>query len=134
MSKHVLILGAGFAGLELATRLSESPDDVSVTLIDASPSFTFGFAKLAVMFGEKTADEVRLDYADISKPGVEFRQEPVTSIDPGQRRVETDGGSYEADILVIAMGADYDLEATPGFAEARLRSSIRSPARSGRAS
>ena len=104
--------------------------EVSVTLIDASPSFTFGFAKLAVMSGDKTADEVRLNYADISKPGVEFRQERVTSIDPAQRRVETDGGAYEADILAIAMGADYDLDATPASPETG-RSSTRSPAPSG---
>ena len=35
MKRHLLILGAGFAGLELATRLSETVSDaVNVTLID----------------------------------------------------------------------------------------------------
>ena len=35
MRKHVLILGAGFGGLELATRLSETLQDaVRVTLLD----------------------------------------------------------------------------------------------------
>jgi len=115
---HVLILGAGFAGLELASRLSESESgEFQVTLIDRNDTFTFGFSKLDVMFGRRGADEVRLPYSEISKPGVEFRQETVTAIDPEQRRVETDGGSYEADILVVAMGADYDVDATPGFAE-----------------
>ena len=33
------------------------------------------------------------------------------------RRVTTDGGTYEADVLVVALGADYDLDATPGLAE-----------------
>ena len=28
----------------------------------------------------------------------------------------TDGGSYDADILVVALGAEYDVAATPGFA------------------
>jgi len=117
-NQHVVILGAGFAGLELATRLSETlADEVQVTLIDRSDSFTFGFSKLDVMFGRSSADEVRLPYREISKPGVEFRQETVTSIDPETRRVETDGGSYDADILVVAMGADCDVDATPGFAE-----------------
>jgi sulfide:quinone oxidoreductase len=121
VSKHVVILGAGFAGLELATRLSEShADEVRVTLIDQNDSFTFGFAKLAVMFGDKGVDEVRLPYAGISKPSVEFRQETVTSIDPEARHVETDGGSYDADILVIAMGAVYDMDASPGLADGGL--------------
>jgi sulfide:quinone oxidoreductase len=121
MKKHVLILGAGFAGLELAARLSDSlADEVRVTLIDQNDSFTFGFSKLDVMFGRQTAADVRLHYRDISKDGVEFRHERVTAIDPAQRRVETDEGSYEADVLAIAVGAGYDIAATPGFAEGGL--------------
>ena len=30
----------------------------------------------------------------------------------------TDAGEHEADVLVVALGADYDLDATPGLAEA----------------
>ncbi len=30
----------------------------------------------------------------------------------------TDAGTYEADVLVVALGADYDVAATPGLAEA----------------
>lgn len=118
MKKHVLILGAGFGGLELATRLSESyADSVRVTLLDRNDSFFFGYSKLEVMLGRQTADEVRLHYRDIVKDGVEFRQETVTEIDPATRRVTTDAGSYDADFLVLAMGADYDMDAVPGFVE-----------------
>ena len=118
VKKHVLILGAGFGGLELATRLSESYEDaVRVTLIDRNDSFFFGFSKLEVMLGRQTSDDVRLYYDDISKDGVEFRQETVTGIDPATRRVTTDSGSYEPDFLVVALGADYDMDATPGLVE-----------------
>jgi sulfide:quinone oxidoreductase len=118
MKPHVLILGAGFGGLELATRLSEtSADTVRVTLIDRGDSFFFGFSKLEVMLGRQTADDVRLFYRDVVKDGVELRQETVTGIDAASRRVTTDAGSYDADFLVIALGADYDFDATPGFAE-----------------
>jgi len=114
----VVILGAGFAGLELASRLSESAaGEVDVTLIDQNESFSFGFSKLDVLFGGKTAADIQLRYEDISKEGVRFRQEQVTSIDPEQRRVTTDSATYDADILVIAMGAGYDYAATPGFRE-----------------
>jgi sulfide:quinone oxidoreductase len=118
MKKHVLILGAGFGGLELATRLSETLQDaVRVTLLDRNDSFVFGFSKLDVMLGRRSADDVRLHYRDIDKDGVEFRQEAVTGIDPTTRRVTTNAGSHDADFLVVAMGADYDMDATPGFAE-----------------
>jgi sulfide:quinone oxidoreductase len=112
---RVLILGAGFAGLELTTSLSEAlGDGVAVTLIDNSDAFVFGYAKLDVMFGRLTADEVRLPYADVVKPGVSVKRETVTAIDPAARRVTTDVGTRDADILVIALGADYDVSSTPG--------------------
>jgi sulfide:quinone oxidoreductase len=116
--KHVLILGAGFGGLELATRLSETLQDaVRVTLLDRNDAFVFGFSKLEVMLGRQSAAEVRLPYRDLAKDGVEFRQETVTGIDPTARRVTTDAGAYDADFIVVAMGADYDMDATPGLQE-----------------
>jgi sulfide:quinone oxidoreductase len=118
MKRHVLILGAGFGGLELATRLSEMVSDaVDVTLLDRNDSFYFGFSKLEVMLGRQSADAVRLPYRDIAKDGVEFRRETVLGIDPIARRVATDIGTHDADFLVVAMGADYDMAATPGFEE-----------------
>jgi sulfide:quinone oxidoreductase len=118
--KHVVILGAGFGGLELASRLSDLADEVRVTLIDQNDGFTFGFSKLDILFGHAGAAAVRIPYQDLAKPGVEFRQERITAIDPGARHVTTDRGSYDADILVVALGAEYDIDATPGFAEGGL--------------
>ena len=116
--KSVLILGAGFAGLELATRLSEEvPDDVEVTIIDSSDAFVFGYSKLDVMFGRVDPATVRLPYARLSKPSVRFVQERAVSIDPEHRRVTTDKSQYQPDILVMALGADLDPAATPGMVE-----------------
>jgi len=115
---RVLVLGAGFGGLELATCLSEGlGDEVDVTVIDKSDSFVFGFSKLDVMFGRKTAEAVRLPYSGFAKPGVRLLRETVVSIDPTARSVATDAGVHEADFLVVALGADYDMDATPGLAE-----------------
>jgi sulfide:quinone oxidoreductase len=63
MKTHVLVLGAGFGGLELTTRLSESlGDNVEVTLIDKSDAFVLGYSKLDLMFGHTTLDAVRMPY------------------------------------------------------------------------
>jgi len=118
VTTSVLVLGAGFGGLELSTRLSEElGDEVEVTLIDRADAFVFGFSKLDVMFGKRTPEAVRLHYRDITTPHVRFRQETITAIDPEARRVTTDLDTYEADVLVVALGADYDVGATPGLAE-----------------
>jgi len=116
VSRRVLILGAGFGGLELSTMLSDAPGDgFEVTLIDRGDSFVFGFSKLDVMFGRTSAEAVKLPYAELAKPGVRLLRETVTGIDPEAKTVTTDAGTHEADVLVIALGADYDYEATPGL-------------------
>src|SRR5271157_4818876 len=67
------------------------------------------------MFGRATLDAVRLPYASFVKPGVRLLRETVSAIDPATRRVTTDAGEHDCDILVVALGADYDMGATPGL-------------------
>jgi len=119
VARRVLILGAGFGGLEVATLLAEGGGgEIEVTLVDRGEGFVFGFSKLEVMFGRAGVEEVRIPYARLEKPGVRWVQETITAIDPEARRVITDGDSYEGDAMVIALGADYDFAATPGLAKA----------------
>ena len=115
---RVLILGAGFGGMEVATILSETlGDQVSVTMIDKSDHFIFGYSKLDVMFGKETPEAIRIPYSGFRKPGVDLRQETITSIDPVRKSVVTDRGIYEADVLVVALGADLNPAFTPGLVE-----------------
>jgi hypothetical protein len=87
-------------------------------LIDKADGFVFGFSKLDVMFGRTAPQAVRHPYRDLVKPGVRFVQTAIRSIDPVQRRVETDAGAFDADVMKVALGADLDPSATPGLAEA----------------
>jgi sulfide:quinone oxidoreductase len=116
---RVLVLGAGFGGLELTAQLSEEfGDEIEVVLIDQADGFVFGFSKLDVMFGRTVAQAVRHPYRDLVKPGVRFVQSTIRDIDPVTRKVETDAGRFEGDVMVVALGADLDPGATPGLLEA----------------
>lgn len=115
---RILVLGAGFGGLELTTLLSETfGDGLDVTLVDKSDAFVFGYSKLDIMFGRSTLEAERMPYRNFLKPGVRLLQQTVTGIDPAARHITTDGGAYDADFLVVALGAEYDFEATPGLAD-----------------
>ncbi|MGE5176725.1 MAG: NAD(P)/FAD-dependent oxidoreductase [Hyphomicrobiales bacterium] len=116
MKSRILILGAGFGGLELSTLLSEAlGEDAGVTLIEKADAFVIGYSKLDVMFGKQEPHAVRLPYDAFRKPGVTLRRETITGIDAPSRKVTTSAGTHEADVLVLALGADYDDAATPGL-------------------
>jgi len=116
---RILVLGAGFGGLELSAALSSAlGQDADITLFDKADGFVFGFSKLDVMFGKRRPAEVFYSYRDINKPGLRFVQATITAIDPQARRVDTNAGSFDGDIIILALGADLDPAATPGLAEA----------------
>lgn len=118
MRTRVVVLGAGFGGLELTTILSDALGDAAdIVLIDKGDAFVFGFSKLEVMFGREEAAAVQHPYRDFAKPGVRLVKTTVRRIDPAARTVVTDAGEFAADFLVVALGADLDAAATPGLVE-----------------
>jgi sulfide:quinone oxidoreductase len=115
---HVVVLGAGFGGLEVARTLSERGDGrVRVTLVDRAEHFVFGFSKLDVMFRQVPSAHVQHAYADVAGPSLTFLRTDVESIDPVERRVVTGAGELVADVLVVALGAEVRPELTPGLPE-----------------
>ena len=83
MKLRVVVLGAGFGGLELSSILSESiGESLDLTLIDKNDSFYFGFSKLDVMFGRETADAVRLAYGNIKIPACAFVRKQLPPLIP----------------------------------------------------
>jgi sulfide:quinone oxidoreductase len=118
VATRVVVLGAGFGGLELATEVAgRCGSDAQVTLIDQAEGFVFGFSKLDLMFGRRQPEQVLHRYAQMVSPSVRFIGATVTGIDPATRRVETTAGEFDADVLVVALGADLHPEATPGLVE-----------------
>lgn len=116
---QIIVLGAGFGGLELSAALAaQLGEGADIVLIDKGEGFVFGFSKLDVMFGKRQPDDVFHSYHGLDRPGLRFVQSIIRSIDPKTRTVETDAGSFRGDILVVALGADLDPAGTPGLLEA----------------
>jgi NADH dehydrogenase len=105
MSKYnVIILGAGFAGLQLAKRIRNS--DYEITLLDQYNFHQFQ----PLLYQVATA---RLEPSSISFPlrkifqkknNVHVRLAKVTEVDTVSQQVLTDAGTFRYDYLVIATG------------------------------
>lgn len=114
---HVLILGGGFGGLEVATSLRAQLDErVRITLIDKKDFFYIGFTKFDLMFGRRSPEDIKHYYSALSKKGIEFVHDTVEQMDPDHNRVKTSTSVYHYDYLVIALGVELHPEAIPGFA------------------
>ena len=56
-----------------------------------------------MLFGRQPPAAVRHFYRDVVKPGVRFVQTAIRSIDPVARRVETEAGAFQGDVMVVAL-------------------------------
>jgi NADH dehydrogenase len=114
----VVVIGAGFGGLEVARHLRRVP--VEVTLVDRHNFHTFQ----PLLYQVATAG---LNSADVAhavrgvfhrQPNATFRQGTVTRVDWDSRTVSVEpGGSLPFDHLVVAAGATVSFFGTPGAAE-----------------
>jgi len=116
--QQTLILGGGFGGLTVATRLRDAlGPDHEIVLLDRSDSFLMGSRKLWALVGLGGLDEGRRLRTLLAGRGISFEQAEITSIDPASRIVATDGGRYTGDWLVVALGAVPRPDLVPGLAE-----------------
>lgn len=105
--KKVLVLGAGYAGLQTITKLQKqiSADEAEVTLINKND-----YHYEAIWLHEASAGTI--SYEDllypvesvVNKDKVNFVKAEVTKIDRNAKKVETDAGIFDYDILVVSLG------------------------------
>jgi len=118
MGSSILILGAGFGGLEASTRLRAALDEsFEITVVDQHDFFNFGFTKFDLMFGRREPEACKEKLSALDEKGIHFHQATIEAIDPESRQVETSKGQLTADYLVVALGADLAPDAIPGFLE-----------------
>jgi NADH dehydrogenase len=106
--QHVVVVGAGFAGVELTKRLRGAP--VRITLIDRHNYHLFQpllyQAATAVLAPSEIAWPIREIFRD--RDDVEVVLDIVTGVDRAARRVSlASGASIGFDLLVIATGATH---------------------------
>jgi sulfide:quinone oxidoreductase len=102
----ILILGGGFGGLAAAHELrARLPDNHEVIVVAADDHFYTGFAKLWDLVGTRPLEQGTASLSTLKQHGIHFVQTRVTAIDPSERRVETEAGSFSADFLLVALGA-----------------------------
>ncbi|MFN4147329.1 MAG: NAD(P)/FAD-dependent oxidoreductase [Runella sp.] len=105
--KRVVIVGAGFAGLTLARKLSVHRN-LQIVLLDKNNYHQFQplFYQVAMAGLEPSSISFPLRKVFQSKKNVHIRVTNVRQIQPEGRFIETDLGIIEYDFLVLATGAD----------------------------
>jgi len=118
---RVVIIGAGFGGLNAARELKGA--DVEVTLIDRNNFHTFAPLLYQVATSGLNAADVAHPVRGVfwKQPNVTFRNASVTGVDWEEQVVEVDDGDPVAfDGLIVAAGAGTNFFGVPGAAEHSL--------------
>lgn len=109
MTRRVVVLGAGAAGLPAANRLARhaaAGTDLEVVLVDRSGEHVFAPGYVAVMFGDAEPAAFRRPLTDLVHPGVRLVTGEVTAVDPDAARLTGTFGELPYDDLVVALGVD----------------------------
>src|SRR6516164_2107543 len=104
--RHVVVAGAGVAGLETALALHAlAPEHVSVELI--APEDDFVYRPLAVVEPFHVGEVRRFPLAQlVSAAGAELHVGALIAVNPEEKRATLeDGSTVEYDVLVLALGA-----------------------------
>lgn len=102
--KKVVILGAGFAGLQLARHIDDA--DCEITLIDQYNFHQFQplFYQVATARLEPSAISFPLRKVFQGKRNMHIRIAHIENIDLAKQQVQTDEGNFDYNYLVIATG------------------------------
>lgn len=102
---HLIIIGGGFAGLELIKKLHNKP--IKVTVLDKNNYFNFQPLMYQVASGGLGPDAIAYPLRKVISrmPNIAFRMAEVTKIDTGKQEVFTNIGSFQYDYLCMATGA-----------------------------
>src|SRR6516165_5624431 len=115
-TKHVVIVGGGFAGVGCAQQLARNRE-VHVTLVDQHNYHQFQPLLYQVATSQLAPDNVGFSLGRIfhKSTNVDIKRAQVDAVDPKARSVGTkEGQVYQGDFLVLAAGAQANFLGIPG--------------------
>jgi sulfide dehydrogenase [flavocytochrome c] flavoprotein subunit len=116
---RVVVVGGGFAGASCARALKRIDPKITVTLVEASHTFTACPFSNNVIAGLRDLKQQQFDYKRVEASGINVTFEPATRIDTDARTVIIgDAGRLPYDRLVLAPGIDIRWDGLPGYNEA----------------
>jgi NADPH-dependent 2,4-dienoyl-CoA reductase/sulfur reductase-like enzyme len=116
---RVIVVGGGFAGATCARTIKKLDRRLSVTLVEATQTFTACPFSNNVIAGLRDLKEQQFGYDKLANDGVELIFTLASGIDPQGRSVTlTNGPRMPYDRLVLAPGVDMRWDALPGYNEA----------------
>jgi sulfide:quinone oxidoreductase len=115
---RTVIVGAGFGGIAVATTLRGLfGDEHEIVLVDEREEFSMGLRKLWELVGIGTIAEGSRSRRLLAGHGIDFVPARVDAIDAVGRTVGCDGALWEADFVVVALGAEPRPDLVPGMVE-----------------
>jgi len=116
---RVLIVGAGFGGLQAALSLARAKPPAQVLVLDRHTYHTFTPLLYQVATAALEAEQIAYPVRAIFRrwPNVECRVTEVSGVDLVSRLVQTDGGAIPYDYLILAAGSVTSFFGVPGVAE-----------------
>jgi NADH:ubiquinone reductase (H+-translocating) len=122
-SGHIVIAGAGYAGLHVALRLSarlRNNPAVELVLVDRHDYHQVITELPRVASGTRAADAVRIPLQDVLSERVRFVQTDINGFDLAGRRLLTEAGPIGWKWLVLALGSRPNDFAIPGLEQRTL--------------
>ncbi|GGC87223.1 NAD(P)/FAD-dependent oxidoreductase [Enterococcus wangshanyuanii] len=123
MSKHVVILGAGYAGLRALHELQKGNDDIKITLVDQNDYHFEATDIHEVAAGIQTSERITYPIKDVVKTAcTTFVQGTVEKIDSENQEVHLkDQAPLSYDYLIVALGYESESFGIPGVEEFSLK-------------
>ncbi|MEA2938911.1 MAG: sulfide dehydrogenase [flavocytochrome c] flavoprotein chain [Alphaproteobacteria bacterium] len=116
---RVVVIGGGFAGASCARALKKLDARITVTLVEASQSFTACPFSNTVVAGMRDLKDQQFGYDKVAAAGVTMAFAPASGVDVQNRTVTLSNGARLAyDRLVLAPGIDLRWDGLPGYTEA----------------